>query len=202
MKALLLKDFYIIVKQMKIILFIMAFFLVFPFGNMSIFAMIIGVMLPITTIAYDEQSKWDSYAKMLPYTPLQLVSSKYFIGFITSILVGIIAICLELLISLFADTTVDMVQIYMILGTFVVSVIVLSINLPLIFKFGSAKGRIGFMLVIAIFSLILASGGTEFYKTVFDFLNNQWVMYILAIFTIVSAVLSIWLSTSIYKAKN
>ena len=35
--------------------------------------MMLALMMPITTLAYDERSKWDRYAAMLPYSPEQIV---------------------------------------------------------------------------------------------------------------------------------
>ena len=45
--------------------------------------MVYAALLPVTALAWDEQSKWDGLAKMMPYSKFELVFSKYTVGYIS-----------------------------------------------------------------------------------------------------------------------
>ncbi|MEG2037837.1 MAG: ABC-2 transporter permease, partial [Ruthenibacterium sp.] len=62
MKGLLLKDFYVLWKQARVLLLLMLAFTVLP--GMSAFVILYAAMLPYTALAYDEQAKWDTLAAM------------------------------------------------------------------------------------------------------------------------------------------
>ena len=68
MKGLLLKDILTLYKQTKIILLLMVVFACIPGLPTSAFAVFYGAMMPITALAYDERSKWDELAAMMPYS--------------------------------------------------------------------------------------------------------------------------------------
>ena len=76
MKALLLKDTYVIWKQMKIFLIIVLVFSAIPSSFNSAFAVIYAAMMPYTAMAYDERSTWDQMAAMMPYSPRDIVLDK------------------------------------------------------------------------------------------------------------------------------
>ena len=54
----------------------------------STYAMMMAVMMPLTSIAYDERCKWDRYAAMLPYRIGQLVWSKYLLSYLYTLLMS------------------------------------------------------------------------------------------------------------------
>ena len=56
MKGLLLKDFYVLLKQLKLYLVIIVILSVIPSLNMTSFGIIYAAILPITVIAFDERS--------------------------------------------------------------------------------------------------------------------------------------------------
>ena len=66
MKALLLKDFYVLWKQMKAFLVLILLFSALPGSYNAIFAVTYAAMLPYSCVAYDERSKWDQLAAMMP----------------------------------------------------------------------------------------------------------------------------------------
>ena len=70
MKALLLKDFYVLWKQMKAFLVLILLFSALPGSYTAIFAVTSAAMLPYSCVAYEERSKWDQLAAMMPYSCL------------------------------------------------------------------------------------------------------------------------------------
>ena len=65
---------------MKIFLVLLVAFALIPGYSMSAFAVMYAAMLPMTALAYDERSKWDTLAAMMPYSTGALVLSKYLLG--------------------------------------------------------------------------------------------------------------------------
>lgn len=102
MKGLLLKDILTLYKQTKIILLLMVVFACIPGLPTSAFAVFYGAMMPITALAYDERSKWDELAAMMPYTAKAIVGSKYALGLL---LIGSIS-----LLSAASQVVVSVVQ--------------------------------------------------------------------------------------------
>ena len=82
MKALIIKDTYVIWRQMKYFLVLILLFSALPSGFNNAFAVIYTSMLPYTALAYDERSKWDQLAAMMPYSTRDAVRSKYVFGWL------------------------------------------------------------------------------------------------------------------------
>ena len=82
MSALLLKDYYVIFRPMKIFLLLILVFSCIPGTFYSTFAVVYASMLPYTALAYDERSRWDQMAAMMPYSARDVVLSKYLFGWI------------------------------------------------------------------------------------------------------------------------
>ena len=80
MKALIKKDIFTVLKSMKVFLVIIILFSIIPGFSASSFAVVYASMLPLTALAYDERSKWDTLAATMPYSPWQIVGSKYALG--------------------------------------------------------------------------------------------------------------------------
>ena len=80
-KALLLKDWLVLSRQMKVFLVLIAVFSAVPVLSVSSFAIVYSAMLPYTAMAFDERDKWDRLAAMMPYRESDLVLSKYLLGY-------------------------------------------------------------------------------------------------------------------------
>lgn len=87
MKALLKKDLFVLTRQMKLLLGILAAFCILPRANLCAFGIVYCGMLPYTAMAFDERSKWPELAAMMPYSAADLVMSKYALGWL-AILAG------------------------------------------------------------------------------------------------------------------
>ena len=68
MKALILKDTYVMWKQTKVLLILILVFSCLPGAFYPTFAVVYAAILPYSAMAYDERSKWDQLAAMLPYS--------------------------------------------------------------------------------------------------------------------------------------
>ena len=142
MSALLLKDYYVIFRQMKIFLLLILVFSCIPGTFYSTFAVVYASMLPYTALAYDERSRWDQMAAMMPYSARDVVLSKYLFGWIA--------------VAVSAAADVEGPSIPVILLSVCVAVCILDITLPMMFRFGVEKGRLAMFLIIF---LVCASAG-------------------------------------------
>ena len=147
MKALIQKDVYVLWKQMKIFVIVM---LVIMAGNGSfgsVFVVIWCAMLPYTALAYDERCKWDQLAAMMPYSPRDLVLSKYVLGWLCAGAAGVLVLAAQAVIRAFR-LPLETGSPLAVLLSFCASVCVLAITLPLMFRFGVERGRMGMFLLI------------------------------------------------------
>lgn len=148
MKGLLLKDWYTLIKQMKIMLVLMLAFACVPGYSMAAFAVVYAAMLPVTALAYDERSKWDELAAMLPYSIKEIVGGKYVLGVTAVAAAGAVAAVAQLILSRFGWTQFDAAAAFALLFTACLALIMLAINLPVMFRLGVEKGRVLFTILI------------------------------------------------------
>ena len=145
MKALILKDSYVIWRQMKYFLVMILLFSVLPSGFNNAFAVVYASMLPYTALAYDERSKWDQMAAMMPYSTRDVVLGKYVFGWLcigaAAVLSGLFQAVLSLVIH---RAFLPGVMALSVLG----GVCILAISLPVMFRFGVEKGRLAMFLII------------------------------------------------------
>ncbi|WP_342756860.1 ABC-2 transporter permease [Kineothrix sedimenti] len=170
MKGLLLKDFYMIWKQAKIMLIlVIAYIIIGVISDNSfwtVFAVIFMAMLPITALGLDERSNWTNYAAMLPFSRQDIVISKYVFGLAG---VGLTVILYTVLTTVTSIVKREDIQIdpvlRMIIPLLSISFIFIGTNLPIMFKVGVEKGRLWYML-----SLMVIMGGSTF---VISLLNGE-----------------------------
>ena len=145
MKALILKDTYVIWRQMKYFLVMILLFSALPSGFNNAFAVIYTSMLPYTALAYDERSKWDQLAAMMPYSTRDMVLGKYVFGWLCIGAAAVLSGLLQMALSLVVDRVfLPGVMVLSVLG----AVCILAISLPLMFRMGVEKGRLAMFLVI------------------------------------------------------
>jgi hypothetical protein len=206
MKGLILKDLYVVIKQMKVLLLIVVLFTILLGSTFGVFLLLYCAMLPITTIAYDERAKWDKYAATMPYSRRDVVLSKYLLGLACMVVALILVFIGTLVYGVFTDAVftggslVEMV--IMLVSLFCVTLIFMAINMPIIFKWGVEKGRIIFIAGIAAFAAIIGATSVIENTAIFieGFLNNYYYIFILAGVALLGA--SIPLSIKLYEQRD
>lgn len=156
MKGLLIKDYYMLMKYFRtyvVIIGVMAIVTLFstPAPLFIIYPVIMTNMLPVSLVNYDEMSRFDRYYQTMPISKTQYVSSKYLMSLIFQIL-SLIIFMAAYSISLIRSSQFEAVAIMTIASYMIILASVLpSILLPFVFKFGSEKGRMFYLLITAIF---------------------------------------------------
>lgn len=149
MKSLLLKDFYVITKQLKIFLIIIPVIALITGEAMSTFSILLGAVLPMTAIAYDERSEWNELAAMMPYSKFDLIFSKYLLGYLCMFGAALLVFIGQIIGKNNGIVVIDD-DINVLLFAVIGGLIFIAINTPIIFKFGSEKGRFVFIITMAI----------------------------------------------------
>lgn len=165
MTGLVLKDILVLRKAAKIYIAMLAFYLVltitgaFDKTMMTGFVTLFTMMMPISSFSYDELARWDKFAAALPVSRRGIVGSKYLLvlllGGAAEVLIAAAAVVL-FLVNRTAPGEVLLAG----LACVAVGMILNSILLPLLFKFGAEKGRLLTMAVMAAIFL-LGLGGAK-----------------------------------------
>lgn len=159
MKALLKKDWYLLINYAKIMLVIgLLFSVVSGFQPDNIFIAIypglLISMLPLTLMSYDEREKWDRYVQTMPISRKDQMQSKYIIGLLLSTAV----VMITTLSCGISSAVTGSFQLRAVLGLFLTleTMVLLppTVMMPVIAKFGTEKGRLIYYAFI-----IIACGG-------------------------------------------
>ena len=151
MKGLLIKDFKFIKKHnFGFIIVAALFFCLSVLSSSSMyFAYYSGAMIslmPVFTMAYDENYKWNKYEAILPIKKSAIVLEKYLLLIIISVpAVMIEALLLHYVKGLSTEHTASLS--YLLLF---ISFLSPAIVLPLNFRFGYLKGKIINLIVIGV----------------------------------------------------
>ena len=149
MKALLYKDACVIWGQLKILVLLVALFCLMPQLRLNGFFLIYaGIMFPTTLMSFDERSKWDELAAMLPYSVREIVGGKYVLGVTAVAAAGAVAAAAQLILSRFGWTQFDAEAAFALLFTACLALIMLAVYLPVMFRLGVEKGRVLFTILI------------------------------------------------------
>lgn len=209
MKGLLLKDYYVLKKQLPILLLMTTAF-AFAGNSFSIYAIIYSALLPVTAIAYDERSKWDILASSMPYTIRQLVLSKYVLGWIMIIASSVVCAAAELIAAAVKNAAgfkPDFSYFSNFIGGQYIGVMLIALILPFVMKVGVEKARILYSILLGFCAAIIVT--SRFFidsLAQFVFGSSNLTAFIIISVSILLAVsvsiLSIKISISFYKKKN
>lgn len=185
MTALILKDIATLKKTLLLSITLCIALVVYGVYENEIFMIpLICTMIPLilTAIAfgYDTKSKFEQFAFSMPIKKSSFVLSKLFFAFVFG-LFGSVCLFVQLVIK--SEMSIDNI-IFISIITLVASVLISSIQLPFILKYGAEKGRLimvlTYFIVFALSSLLKAK--SDLLTNVVEFfLNNSRVMIFLGI---------------------
>lgn len=207
MKALLLKDWFVIWKQCRIMLLVpIAFVLVsglMPGSDgdfFRVFSVMILAMFPITVMGLDERNKWEIYAATMPYSKRDMVLSKYILA-----ILGVVAGCvLSAIVNMIMNPA--SFSFGLLAASFTCGCLYISLIMPVIFRFGVEKGRMWFILIVVALSAGLGGASAMLneensaFSSAFNVSNAS--LLLLPVIGLLLFSLSALLSISIYSKRE
>lgn len=202
MKGLLLKDFYLLRKYCRAFIFMVIVFWaasLFAEDNafLSTYPVLLASVMPVTLISYDEREKWNLYSAALPYSRGQIVSAKYLTGLLSVLVVMVMTVGSQTARMVYQGVVSPKSVLAMMAPYIVISLIGPSVLLPIIYKFGTEKGRIAYYILIGVIC-----GSAVFIPAITDFMNLLRFPLVIAAATIVIYAGSWLLSIAIYRKKE
>lgn len=215
MKSLVLKDIYNIVHNMRSMALLLVLFIVLmvPQGGPSAFLItscLLCSMMVMTTFSFDNTSKWERYAMVMPIKKKDLVAAKFLVliifcvfgvvsGLVLGVAGGLLFKCFQLHSKEDWLTLLTVAALGLAIGIFFGSLVI-----PMLFKFGAEKAR---MLSIAAFAAPTAVGfGLYRLLAVFGisisdtFITN--LLYLSPLFVILWAYLMYRISCHIFQNQD
>ena len=156
-------------------------------------------------VAYDDNCKWPAFALTAPVSRFKLVLSKYVILFMTMLVLSVIIFIGSLVMG--EDVSGSF---FLTVAMFPFGMIMASVLLPIIFKFGVEKGRFAFLAFIAFVVAAVVAGGRKLATLTEDgnivgsllSMNRGMMIGAVVLVTAAVAVISIVLSKNIYDKKE
>ena len=147
MKGLLYNDYMSMQKVLKTSLVIYVLFTIFSLLSDNIifavdYTLVFILMVPINIFYSDEKNKWEQYAFTMPVSPKQYVREKYIFFVLTQTIGYVLAYMIVLISYMYNRESFDSTIFDMINVTSAVSGILPVIVIPVMFKYGTEKGRI------------------------------------------------------------
>ena len=208
MIGLVYKDLMVMKKTLALYMIIFA-----VYGYMSIaydqggllyaMVLILSSMVPISTIAYDERSKWDRIANTTPLSRREIVVAKYLLA--VTLTVFSVIVCF--VIYLFDKRIPITENLIMCFSLVLMGMIYQALLLPVNIKFGAEKGRnimLAIMFAPIILIMMISKTGIIDFAAIEMFLetNEHLIPYILVAFVAVLYTASIAMSVKIYENKD
>lgn len=159
MKGIIKKDLLMIKNNYKSILITLVLYVFYSLQfdmNMTFFLPFMGFMICISTFSYDDYNNWHSYAATLPYGKINIVRSKYIVTIFITISLTIISMLLNfVLFDVGGDINIKE-SLSNISGELFALIFMMSLLFPILFKYGSEKGRIAMITIgFGLFGLVL-----------------------------------------------
>lgn len=207
MKGLIIKDIYMAEKYCRSYLIISVVFISLPFiGKDNLFfafyPCFLAGMIPTTLLGYDERSKWDKYAGVLPYTRAQIVSGKYIVGLMAQITIFVLTAS-AWAVRMNLHGTFDLNEYLAILSVlFILSCVPSGVSLPFMFKFGVEKGRVTYYITIGLLCAGSAAATALFSSSETMRLTFNSIYIILCVVFAALYALSWYMSVVFYKRRE
>ncbi len=158
MFGLVIKDFFVMRKNITyyfgflVVYGFLAACGVFPYSILAGMVALVGLMLPMSSFAYDDQAKWEKFAAAAPAGRRGVVQGKYLFALLgtlaSAVLVGVILTVMNLLGVV--ETEAWWEPLAVVGACACVTLLMDSVFLPFLLKFGAEKARIMSLLVFAV----------------------------------------------------
>ena len=158
MKGLLRKDLYMALRYGRMRLVICVVFL--AVGSVAaeeqffflVYPVLLGGILPVTLLSYDERFHWERTCETLPVTRAAAVSARYLMALLGFLLFFALTMLVQAVVLLPQGRGGELLTLAMLLPW--MGLAAPSILLPVCFRFGVEKGRYIYYLIIGLLVLV------------------------------------------------
>ena len=124
--------------------------------NMYFLLPLMGLMICISTINYDDFNNWHTYAVSLPQGKSGVIKSKYITTISVILLLSIFSLLIDIIIGNFKGDLLIEESFGVCIGALFAMIFMMSILFPILFKYGAEKGRIAMISIgLGIFGLVM-----------------------------------------------
>lgn len=202
MKGLIIKDILMIKNNIKLLSIAFLVWLILSStqnNDMTFVLPFLAIMIFISTFSYDDYNNWNAYAITLPNGRKNVVKSKYIASIILTVVIALI--CGVISYIFYKTKMLNLIQ--QLSGSLVGVIIVISLLYPIMFKYGSEKGRIITMLLV-IGTVCISGLISKIINIPEKYINifNNYEIAFLAVISIVSLIISYIISKKIYLKKE
>ncbi len=153
MKAVILGDLMVIKSQAKSVLLVLVVWLAITVYNksglfFSALSVVYAMMLPLTCIAAYEKSRFDRYLFTAPVSRTSAAMGHYVFSIICALCLAAIGFAASVALGMSVREAV-----YSSSACFCIGIVMVSVLLPVIYKFGTEKARLTMMAVFVLFLL-------------------------------------------------
>lgn len=212
MMGMVYKDFLVQRKQLG---YYIAFFIMYtvlavmeimPTAIMYTMTVLIGMLVPMSTFAYDDLARWNKYAAATPAGRRGVVAGKYVFSLLAVLLAAAFSAVLVVAVLMLKPElgAVDEMLIGLLTCT-LISILIDAVILPVFIKFGSEKSRvISIIIFVAIFGGILLLG--QLAETMDGIVIPAWFFLalpgLLVLLTIGGYIISYFIARGIFEKKE
>ncbi len=202
MKGLIIKDILMIKNNIKLLSIAFLVWLILSStqnNDMTFVLPFLAIMIFISTFSYDDYNNWNAYAITLPNGRKNVVKSKYIASIILTVVIALI--CGVISYIFYKTKMLNLIQ--QLSGSLVGVIIVISLLYPIMFKYGSEKGRIITMLLV-IGTVCISGLISKIINIPEKYINifSNYEIAFLAVISIVSLIISYIISKKIYLKKE
>ena len=222
MKALLRKDFYLMLRPVSLLLL-----LVFSLGAMVSLStqnqettvsdlVMFGAMItllssvfPLACLGEDEHSRWEQFAATMPFNKRVYISEKYLLSVIHS-LYFTLALTAGTSVWMLKYSCFDIQRLFLLMSVNLFTAALLySISLPVTFRFGSLKGTLMMIILLVCFLfgvvLVISSNARSVnLQAITGWIQNNRLLLSLCLLLVSAAMLllSLLLSVRLFRKKQ
>ena len=168
MTGLVKKDLYLSLSMLKSYVLVAAVFAaltltgIYDISFFVTYLSVMCIMIPVNLFAYDEQARWDKYAAALPSGRAGVVKARYLFTILICLGSLLFALLLQLIVALFTGARGQARTDLLLSGLLPTAYgcFMNAVLLPLLFKFGSQKGRIYLLLALGVGVGVICGGLT------------------------------------------
>ncbi|MPM15560.1 hypothetical protein SDC9_61931 [bioreactor metagenome] len=157
-------------------------------------------MAPVTTCSYDELAGWDKFAAATPAGRAGIVKGKYIFALIMAALSLVLILAVNGALILLGRGDSEIGTLPQTVGLISFGLLILSILLPLTFRFGAQKSRVLMILVMA--ALVSAVGAMLVVGGKVSGLNLSSLLLFVPVPAAVAMAISYVISKRIYNKKD